>query len=64
MLQAIPHTHISRQIILERLPISRNSAFIGDEVKFSEQINKYLFSKSEILNENLAILIFVLQMFL
>jgi hypothetical protein len=61
MLKAIPisQTHISRQIDSDRLTISRNIAPIGDEVTFSEQIKKYLLSKSEILNANFSILIFV-----
>lgn len=61
MLKVIPYTNISCQIISERLTIRRNLAAVGDEVMFSEQIKKYLFSKSEILTENLCILIFVLK---
>ena len=55
------HIHISRHIISERLAISRNLASIGDKVRFGEQIKKYLFSKSEILAENVSVLIFVLK---
>ena len=47
--------------ISDRLTIRRILAYIGDEVTFSEQIKKYSFSKSEILTENLSLLIFVLK---